>query len=251
MSGHSHWDNIKHQKKKEDQRRGKVFTKLAREITVSARQGGGDPEFNIQLRMAIEKAKDANMPKDTIERAVKRGTGELEGMNLEEIVYEGYAPNGIAVLVHTVTDNRNRTASQLRHAFADRGGSLAEAGAVQWQFDRKGYIAVVYDGVDEEAVFDIVVEAGADEIEFGDDLIEIYVDLQHFTAVQNALNEAGIPTEVTRLTMVPKNIVKLEESETLRVMRIIDALEDLDDVQEVHYNMDIPDEVIAKYEGGV
>jgi YebC/PmpR family DNA-binding regulatory protein len=251
MSGHSHWDNIKHQKGREDQRRGKIFTKLAREITISARQGGGDPEFNIQLRVAIDKAKGANMPKDTIERAVKRGTGELEGMNLEEVVYEGYAPNGIAVLVHTVTDNRNRTTSQLRKAFSAGGGSLAEAGAVQWQFDRKGYIAVDYDGVDEEAVFDIVVEAGADEIEFGDDLIEIYVDLQHFTAVQNALKEAGIPTEVTRLTMVPKSTVQLGEADTLRVMRIIDTIEDLDDVQGVHYNMDIPDEVIAKYEGGV
>jgi YebC/PmpR family DNA-binding regulatory protein len=249
MSGHSHWANIKHQKRKEDRRRGKLFTKLVREITVAARRGGGDPEFNVQLRMAIEKAKDGNMPKENIERAIKRGTGELEGMNLEEIVYEGYAPNGVAVLVHTVTDNRNRTASQLRNAFSDRGGSLAEAGAVQWQFDRKGYVAVKYDGVDEENVFNIAVEAGAEEIEFGDDLIEIYASPQHFAAVQKALDEAGVPTEVTRLTMVPKSTVALSEAETLRVMRVIDSLEDLDDVQEVHYNMDITDEVIAKYEG--
>ncbi|MGD9001027.1 MAG: YebC/PmpR family DNA-binding transcriptional regulator, partial [Anaerolineae bacterium] len=163
MAGHSHWANIKHQKRREDHRRGKLFTKLVREITVAARQGGGDPEFNLQLRLAIDKAKDGNMPKENIERAIKRGTGELEGTNLEEIVYEGYAPNGVAVLVHTVTDNRNRTASQLRNAFSDRGGSLAEAGAVQWQFDRKGYIAVNYDGIDEEDVFDKAVEAGAEE----------------------------------------------------------------------------------------
>jgi YebC/PmpR family DNA-binding regulatory protein len=249
MSGHSHWANIKHQKRREDHRRGKLFTKLVREITVAARQGGGDPEFNLQLRLAIDKAKDGNMPKENIERAIKRGTGELEGTNLEEIVYEGYAPNGVAVLVHAVTDNRNRTASQLRNAFSDRGGSLAEAGAVQWQFDRKGYIAVNYDGVDEENIFDIVVEAGAEEIEFGDDLIEIYVNPKHFGAVQKALEEGGVPIEVTRLTMVPKSTVKLGEAETLRVMRVIDALEDLDDVQEVHYNMEITDEVIAKYEG--
>jgi YebC/PmpR family DNA-binding regulatory protein len=250
MAGHSHWANIKHQKQREDRRRGKLFTKLVREITVAARQGGGDPEFNIQLRLAIEKAKNANMPKENIERAIKRGTGELEGTNLEEIVYEGYAPNGVAVLVHTVTDNRNRTASQLRNAFSDRGGSLAEAGAVQWQFDRKGYVAVKNEGLDEESVFDIVVEAGADEIEFGEDLIEIYADLQHFGAVQRALTEAGIPAEVTRLTMVPRSTVTLNDHETLRIMRVIDALEDLDDVQEVHYNMDITDEVIAMYEGG-
>jgi YebC/PmpR family DNA-binding regulatory protein len=249
MSGHSHWDNIKHQKRKEDRRRGKLFTKLVREITVAARQGGGDPEFNIQLRMAIEKAKEGNMPKENIERAIKRGTGELEGTNLEEVVYEGYAPNGIAVLVHTVTDNRNRTASQLRKAFSAGGGSLAEAGAVQWQFDRKGYVAIKYDGVDQENVFDIVVEAGAEDIEFGDELIEIYADLRHFAEVRKALEEAGIPTEAARLTMVPKNTLSLSDAETLRVMRVIDALEDLDDVQEVHYNMNITDEVIAKYEG--
>jgi YebC/PmpR family DNA-binding regulatory protein len=249
MSGHSHWANIKHQKGREDRRRGKLFTKLVREITVAARQGGGDPEFNLQLRLAIDKAKEGNMPKENIERAIKRGTGELEGTNLEEVVYEGYAPNGIAVLVHTVTDNRNRTASQLRKAFSAGGGSLAEAGAVQWQFDRKGYIAVNYDGGDEEDIFDIAVEAGAEEIEFGDDLIEIYADLKSFGAVQEALKEAGIPAEVTRLTMVPKSTVMLDEAETLRVMRVIDALEDLDDVQEVHYNLELTDEVIAKYEG--
>jgi YebC/PmpR family DNA-binding regulatory protein len=249
MSGHSHWANIKHQKGREDARRGKLFTKFVREISMAARAGGGDPEFNIQLRLAIDKAKAGNMPRETIERAIKRGTGELEGTKLEEIVYEGYAPNGVAVLVHTVTDSRNRTASQLRNAFSDRGGSLAEVGAVKWQFDRKGYIAVNAEGQDEENVFDIAVEAGADEVEFGDDLIEIYAVLEHFDNVQKALEKAEIPVEVTRLTMIPKNTVTLSDAETLRVMRVIDALEDLDDVQEVHCNMDITDEVIAKYEG--
>jgi len=249
MAGHSHWANIKHQKKKEDRRRAKIFTKLVREITVAARQGGGDPEFNVQLRLAIDRAKDANMPKENIERAIKRGTGELEGVDLEEIVYEGYAPSGIALLVHTVTDNRNRTASDLRNAFSDRGGSMAEAGAVMWQFDRKGYVALESDGIDEESIFDIAVEAGAEDIEFGEDLIEIYAEPDQFGGIQNALEEAGIKTRDARLTMVPKRRMKLDDDGTLSVMRLIEALEDMDDVQEVHSNLELTDDVIAKYEG--
>ncbi|MGD2166132.1 MAG: YebC/PmpR family DNA-binding transcriptional regulator [Anaerolineae bacterium] len=249
MSGHSHWANIKHQKKKEDRRRAKIFTKLVREITVAARHGGGDPEFNIQLRLAIDRAKDANMPKENIERAIKRGTGELEGVDLEEIVYEGYGPNGIALLIHAVTDNRNRTASDLRNAFSERGGSMAEAGAVMWQFDRRGYIALEPDGLDEEHIFEIVVDAGADDIEFGDDLIEIYASPERLTAIQRALERAQIATRDARLTMVPKRMMQLGEDETFRVMRLIDALEDMDDVQEVHANLEITDDIIAKYEG--
>ncbi|MBS3783675.1 MAG: YebC/PmpR family DNA-binding transcriptional regulator [Anaerolineae bacterium] len=249
MAGHSHWANIKHQKKKEDRRRAKIFTKLVREITVAARQGGGDPEFNIQLRLAIDRAKDGNMPKENIERAIKRGTGELEGVDLEEIVYEGYAPSGVAVLVHAVTDNKNRTASELRKAFSDSGGSLAEAGAVTWQFDRRGYIALEPDGLDEEHVFEIAVEAGAEDIEFGDDLIEIYATPDRFSSVQKALEKAEIPTRDARLTMVPKRRMTLGERETLNVMRVIERLEDMDDVQEVHSNLEITDEIIAKYEG--
>lgn len=249
MSGHSHWANIKHQKKREDRRRAKLFTKLVREIFVAARQDGGDPEFNIQLRLAIDKAKDANMPKENIERAIKRGTGELEGVDLEEIVYEGYAPSGVALLVHTVTDNRNRTASDVRNAFSDRGGSMAEAGAVMWQFDRKGYVAVTPDGLDEERIFEIAVEAGADDIEFGDDLIEVYADPDRFAAVQKALKEAQVATRDARLTMVPRQRMKLDEDKTLNVMRLMDALEDMDDVREIHSNLEITDETIAKYEG--
>jgi len=248
MSGHSHWANIKHQKRREDRRRGKIFTKLVREITIAARQGGGDPEFNIQLRLAVDRAKDANMPKENIERAIKRGTGELEGVNLEEIVYEGYAPSGVALLVHTVTDNRNRTASELRNAFSGRGGSMAEAGAVMWQFDRRGYIALVPDGLDEESVFEIAVEAGAEDIEFSEDLIEIYAEPSRFADVRKALEDAGFTAEDARLTMVPRRRMELGESDTLSVMRLIDALEDMDDVQEVHSNLEISDEVIAKYD---
>jgi YebC/PmpR family DNA-binding regulatory protein len=251
MAGHSHWANIKHQKKREDRRRAKIFTKLVREITVAARQGGGDPEFNIQLRLAIDRAKDANMPKDNIERAIKRGTGELEGVDLEEIVYEGYAPSGVALLIHAVTDNRNRTASELRNAFSDRGASMAEAGAVLWQFDRKGYIALESDGLDEERVFEIAVVAGAEDIEFGEDLIEIFANPSDFAAVQKALEEAEIATQDARLTMVPERTMKLDEDKTFRVMRLIEALEDMDDVQEVHSNLEITDDIIAKYEGDV
>lgn len=248
MSGHSKWANIKHKKAKEDARRAKLFTKLVREITVAAREGGGDPEINFNLRLAIERAKDANMPKENIERAIKRGTGELEGVELVDAMYEGYAPNGIALLVHTVTDNKNRTVSELRNVLSSRGGSLADAGAVDWQFDRKGYIAVAPDGAGEETVFDIAVEAGAEDVEFGDDLIEIYADLDHFQSVQQALEEADIPSETARLTMVPQATVPLDEKETLRVMKLIDALEDMDDVQEVYSNLKITDETIAKYE---
>jgi YebC/PmpR family DNA-binding regulatory protein len=251
MAGHSHWANIKHQKKKEDRRRAKLFTKLVREITVAARQGGGDPEFNVQLRLAIDRAKDANMPKENIERAIKRGTGELEGVDLEEIVYEGYAPSGIALLVHTVTDNRNRTASDLRNLFSDRGGSMAEAGAVMWQFDRKGYVALEPDGLDEEWIFEIAVEAGAEDIEFSDELIEIYAEPDRFANVQKALEEAEIATRDARLTMVPQRRLRIDDDATLNVMRLIDALEDMDDVQEVHSNLELTDDIIAEYEGAL
>lgn len=249
MAGHSHWANIKHKKAKEDARRAKLFAKLVREITVAAREGG-DPEFNFKLRLAIDRAQDANMPKENIERAIKRGTGELEGVDLEEIVYEGYAPNGIALLIHTVTDNKNRTVSELRNTLSDRGGSMAEAGGVAWQFERKGYVAVPPDGTDEMTIFDVAVEAGAEDIEFEDDLVEIYVNPQDLEGVQNALEDAGIESETARLTMVPKGTtMKLSDEETLRVMRLIDALEDLDDVQEVHSNLEITDEIIEQYEG--
>lgn len=250
MAGHSHWANIKHTKAKEDARRAKLFTKLVREITVAAREGGGDPEFNFNLRMAIEKAQDANMPKENIERAIKRGTGELEGVNLEEIVYEGYGPNGIALLIHTVTDNKNRTVSELRSTLNDRGGSMAEAGGVAWQFERKGYIALTPDGTDEMTIFEAAVEAGAEDVEFTDDLIEIYVKPKDLEAVQKALEDADIPSKDARLTMVPKGTtMKLDAKETLRVMRLIDALEDLDDVQEVYSNLEISNKIIEQYEG--
>ena len=248
MSGHSKWSTIKHKKAAEDAKRGKLFTRLAREITLAAREGGGDPEINFSLRLAVDKAKSANMPKDNIERAIKRGTGELKGEDLEEVVYEGYGPNGVAFLVQVLTDNKNRTVADVRRVLTRQGGTLAEAGAVAWQFERKGYIAIAPDGTDEDTIFEIAVEAGAEDIVFGDDLIEVYAELEYFQAVRQALEDAGIQFETAELAMIPKTTMQLEEKQTLQVMAVIDALEDLDDTQQVYSNLDISDEVLTKYE---
>jgi len=248
MSGHSKWSTIKHKKAATDAKRGKLFTRLAREITVAAGKGGGDPDTNFSLRLAMDKAKGANMPKDNIERAVKRGTGELKGEELVEVMYEGYAPNGVALLVQVLTDNKNRTVAEIRRILTRQSGTLADAGAVAWQFDRKGYIAITPDGVDEDTVFEIAVEAGAEDVVFGDDLIEVYAELENFQAVRRALEEAGIRFETADLAMIPKTTMQLAEKETLQVMGIIDALEELDDVQQVYSNLNISDEVMGKYE---
>ncbi|MCP4544820.1 MAG: YebC/PmpR family DNA-binding transcriptional regulator [Chloroflexi bacterium] len=248
MSGHSKWSTIKHKKAITDARRGKLFTRVAREVTVAARAGGGDPETNFGLRLAIDKAKAANMPKDNIERAIKRGTGELKGEELSEVMYEGYAPNGVAVLVKALTDNKNRTVADIRRVLTRQGGTLAEAGAVAWQFDRKGYLAIAPDGVDEDSIFEIAVDAGADDVIFGDDLIEVYSDVGNFRVVRQALEEASIQFETAEVSLIPKNTMQLEEKETLQVMGVIDALEELDDTQQVYSNMDISDEVMSTYE---
>jgi len=248
MSGHSKWSTIKHKKAAEDAKRGKIFTRLAREIAVAAREGGGDPDINFSLRLAIDKAKSANMPKDNIERAIKRGTGELKGAELVEMTYEGYGPNGIALLVQTLTDNKNRTVSDIRRVFGRQGGSLAEAGSVAWQFSRKGYITIAPDGIDPDTLFEVAVDAGAEDVEFGDDLIEVHVAIEHFQAVRQALEKASIPCASAEMTMVPQTTMQLEEKETVRVMKLIDALEELDDVQQVYSNLDITDEMIAQYE---
>jgi YebC/PmpR family DNA-binding regulatory protein len=248
MSGHSKWSTIKHKKAAADAKRGKIFTRLGREITIAAREGGGDPDVNFNLRLVIDKAKSANMPKENIERAVKRGTGELKGEDLVEIMYEGYAPNGVALLVHALTDNKNRTVADVRRVLTRQGGTLADAGAVAWQFERKGYIAIAPDGADEDTIFEVAVEAGAEDVVFGEDLIEVYAELEHFQAVRRALQEAGIQFEAAELAMIPKATLQLEEKQTLQVMAVIDALEELDDTQQVYSNLDISDEVMAKYE---
>ncbi len=248
MSGHSKWSTIKHKKAATDAKRGKLFTRLAREITLAAREGGGNPDVNFSLRLAVDKAKSANMPKDNIERAIKRGTGELKGEELSEVTYEGYAPNGVALLLQVLTDNKNRTVADVRRIITRQGGTLADAGAVAWQFDRKGYIAVAPDGVDQDTLFEVAVEAGAEDVVFGDDLIEVYAELENFQAVRQALQEAGIRFETAELTMIPKTTMQLGEKETLQVMGVIEALEELDDVQQVYSNLDISDEVMARYE---
>jgi YebC/PmpR family DNA-binding regulatory protein len=252
MSGHSKWKTIQHKKAATDAKRGKMFTRLTREIIIAAREGGGDPNANFNLRLAVDKAKAANMPKDNIERAIKRGTGELKGDELAEVVYEGYGPGGIALLVHVLTDNKNRTVADVRRVLTRQGGSMAEAGAVAWQFERKGYIAIAPDGapdgVDQDALFEVAVEAGADDVVFSDDMIEVFAQLSDFQAVRQALEDAGIPFETAELSMVPKTPMQLSEKETFQVMGVIEDLEDLDDVQQVYSNLEISDDILAKYE---
>ena len=248
MSGHSKWSTIKHKKAAKDAQRGKLFTRLAREITIAAREGGSAIDTNFNLRLAIDKAKSANMPKDNIERAIKRGTGELKGGELAEVTYEGYAPNGVALLVQVLTDNKNRAVADIRRVLTRQGGTLANAGAVAWQFERKGYIAITPDGMDEDDIFEIAVEAGADDIVFSDDMIEVYTELDNFQAVRQALESKGIKFETSELSMIPQTTIQLEENETLKVMKIIEELEELDDTQQVYSNLDISDEVMARYE---
>ena len=248
MSGHSKWKTIKHKKAATDAKRGKIFTRLGREITIVAREGGGDPDVNFNLRLAVDRAKSANMPKDNIERAIKRGTGELKGEDLADVMYEGYAPNGVALLIQVLTDNRNRTVADVRRVLTRQGGALAEAGAVAWQFERKGYIAIALDGIDENIIFEVAVEAGAEDVVFGGDMIEVYVELADFQAVRQALKDKGVNFETAELSMIPKTTMQLEEKETLRVMGVIEALEELDDTQQVYSNLDISDAVMAKYE---
>jgi YebC/PmpR family DNA-binding regulatory protein len=248
MSGHSKWKTIQHKKAATDAKRGKMFTRLTREIIIAAREGGGDPNANFNLRLAMDKAKAANMPKDNIERAVKRGTGELKGDELAEVVYEGYGPSGVALLVQVLTDNKNRTVAEVRRVLTRQGGSLAEAGAVAWQFERKGYIAIAPNGLDRDALFEIAVEAGAEDVVFSDDLIEVFAGTPDFQAVRQALEDAGIPFETVELAMIPKTPMQLDEKETFQVMGVIENLEELDDVQQVYSNLDISDEVMAKYE---
>jgi len=245
MSGHSKWSTIKRKKTAEDAKRGKIFTRIAREITIAAREGGGDPGTNPSLRLAVDKARAANMPKDNIERAIKRGTGELEGGQLEEVCYEGYAPHGVALLVKCLTDNRNRTLSEVRRVFNRSGGSLAEAGAVAWMFDTKGYIAVARDDMDPDEIFLLAVDAGADDVEISEDFVEIYTEPGELHWVRESLAGRGLTVEDAELSQVPKTLMTLGEKETLQLMNMIEALEELDDVQQVYSNLDISEEILA------
>ncbi len=249
MSGHSKWSTIKRKKAAEDAKRGKLFTRLAREITIAARDGGGDPESNVRLRLAIERAKAANMPKDNIERAIQRGTGGGdEATALEEITYEGYGPHGVAMLVIALTDNRNRTISEIKRIFNRSGGSLASPGAVMWQFEQKGYITVPAQGVDYEELFLVAADAGADDVEDGGEFYEIYTPRDSLAAVRDALVSAGFKVEEARLDWMAKNEVSLAPEQALQVMGMIERLEELDDVQQVASNLNITDELMTTYE---
>jgi YebC/PmpR family DNA-binding regulatory protein len=248
MSGHSKWATIKHKKGAQDKARGKLFAKLIRQVEVAAREGGGDPDANPTLRTMFQKARDASVPTDTIERAIKRGTGELEGVRYEQVSYEGYAPCGVAVIVECLTDNRNRTGADVRSIFAKNGGSTAEPGAVAWQFERKGVMQVPK-AVAEDDLMLVSLDAGAEDIKDAGDSWEVTTAPGDLGAVRSALDEGGISYDSAELTMMPTNVVPLDnEADAKRVLRVIDLLEDLDDVQNVYANFDIPNRILELVE---
>ena len=242
MSGHSKWSTIKHKKGATDAKRGKLFTKLIKEITVAARMGGGDPEANPRLRHALNSARSQNMPKDTSERAIKKGTGELEGVNYEEILYEGYGPGGVAVLVECLTDNRNRTIAEVRHAFGKAGGNVGTDGCVAWMFDKKGLISVSKEDSDEETLMEVALDAGAEDIIEETDSFDIITEPSDFDTVKDAIDAAGIKYELAEITMIPQNLTKVEGKEAEQMIRFMEVLDDSDDVQKFYCNADIPDE---------
>ncbi|HZU12840.1 MAG TPA: YebC/PmpR family DNA-binding transcriptional regulator [Chloroflexota bacterium] len=242
MSGHSKWAQIKRQKGAADAKRGQLFTKLGREIAVAAREGA-DPAANARLRIAIQRARDANMPMDTIDRAIKRGAGAGEGVNYEEIAYEGYGPNGVAILVQALTDNRNRTAAEVRSVFHRGGGNLGESGSVRWIFEPKGEVAVALDGRDPDEIALLAIDAGADDVQVAEDELAVYTDPAHVEAVRDALETAGLHVLASGTEMIPSTSVPLDEASAEQTMRLIERLEELDDVQSVYSNSEITDEV--------
>lgn len=247
MSGHSKWSSIKHKKAAEDAKRGQMFSKLSRAIIVAAREGGGNPETNLALANAIEKARSYSMPKENIERAIKRGTGEGSAEEFEKITYEGYGADGVAIMVDVMTDNRNRAASDIRRIFNRTGGSLGTTGCVAWMFEKKGNIIVNKDsGADEDTLLETALEAGAEDMVTEDDHWEIITDVESFRGVVEALQRAGVEIASAQVTMLPKNTVKLDKEAAKKVLKLVDALEDYEDVQEVYANFDIPDEILAE-----
>ena len=245
MSGHSKWHSIKHKKGATDAKRGKLFTKFIKEITVAARAGGGDPDANARLRKAILDAKAGNMPNDTIDRAVRRGTGAEEGVTYDEITYEGYGPGGVAMLIEAMTDNRNRTVAEIRHIFSKNGGNLGESGSVGWLFEKKGYIVVEKTAKPEEELFEIAIEGGADDVRDDGDNVEIITSPENFESVQSAIKAAGIEPQVAEVSMVPQNYIKLEGSSAQQMLRLMESMEDHDDVQKVYANFDIDEADMA------
>ncbi|CAN5412780.1 YebC/PmpR family DNA-binding transcriptional regulator [soil metagenome] len=240
MSGHSKWHTIKHKKGATDAKRGKIFTKMIKEITVAARTGAsGDVDSNARLRKAVTDAKAVNMPNDTIDRAIKRGMGDLDGVNYDEITYEGYGVGGVAVLVETMTDNRNRTVAEIRHIFSKNGGNMGESGSVAWMFDKKGYIVVDKAAKSEDELFEIAIEAGADDMQDEGDVFEIFTTPDNFEPVHEAIKAAGIEPQAAEISMIPQNYIKLEGGDAKTMMKLYEALDDNDDVQKVSANFDI------------
>lgn len=244
MSGHSKWHNIRLRKGKQDAQRSNLFTKLAREIIVAARHGGGNPDANMRLRLAAQKARDNSMPQDNIKRAILRGTGELEGAQYDEVSYEGYGPGGVAVMVASLTDNRNRTVAELRVVFSRNGGTLGETGCVAWMFDQKGMVTLDKTAVDEDKLMEIALDAGAEDIRTEDESYDVITAPDALHDVRQALDTAGIKYTNAEITMLPKNIVRVEGKEAGQILRMMDQLDELDDVQQVFANFDIPDEVL-------
>jgi len=245
MSGHSKWASIKHKKAVVDARRGKTFTKLIRELTSAARMGGGDSDINPRLRTAVTTAKNANMPSDTIQRAIKKGTGELPGEVYEEVFYEGYGAGGVAVLVDVLTDNKNRTVAEIRHLFSKHGGSLGESGCVAWMFGRKGFITLSTSQIEEDDLLEIVLEAGGDDIKVESDAYEIITAPEAFEDVRSALEQKGLTLDVAEVTMLPQNTVPVEGKQAEQVLRLMEGLDDQDDVRRAHANFDISEDVMA------
>jgi len=247
MSGHSHWAGIKHKKALVDAKRGKLWSKLARAIIVAAKSGGGDPDANLRLRYAIDDAKAVSMPKENIQRAIKKGTGELDGGNLDEVTYEGYGAGGVAILCEVLTDNRNRTAPEVRKVFEMSDGKLGSAGCVAWMFHSKGLFLVPADKVDEDKLMELALEAGADDVQHSGERFEITCDPAVFREVRKALDDAGIPVDVGQISRLPKNTVDLNNADAVRkVLKLMERLDDLDDVQNVSANFNIPDELMAQ-----
>jgi YebC/PmpR family DNA-binding regulatory protein len=248
MSGHSKWAQTKHKKAVVDARKGKLFSKISKELSVAAKLGGGNPDMNSRLRLAIEKAKDANMPGENIKRAIMKGTGELPGVTYEEVVYEGYGPGGVALMLEVLTDNKNRAISEIRHIMSKHGGSIGEAGCVAWMFDKKGYIFVDKKIIDEDTLISVALDAGAEDIKNDpeEENYEIVTAPEDFKKVKGALEKQNIALNLAEVTMLPKSYVKLEARGAEQMLKLMDALEDHDDVQNVYANFDIPDEVMAK-----
>jgi len=249
MAGHSHWAGIKHKKAVVDAKRGRLWSKLARNIIVSAKAGGGDPNANLALRYAIDKAKEANMPKDTIEKAIKRGTGEIDGVTYEEVLYEGYGNHGVAIMCQVLTDNRNRTASELRRIFERKSGSLGSTGCVAWMFAQKGLFTINAQGADEDALMEIALDAGANDFSRVDDAFEITCALDAFETIKRVLQEKEVATQVAEISQIPSATVTLDEQAARQILELLEMLEDHEDVQNVYANFDIPDDIMRQVTG--